>query len=57
MNADSEFLVHFYVGPLFKGLAHWDRVIYNEIIIPQVLKIKILRKTSAAYTLMFVRKL
>jgi hypothetical protein len=32
LNADSEFLVHFYVGPQFKGLAHWDRVIYYEII-------------------------
>jgi hypothetical protein len=56
LNADSEFLVHFHVGPQFRGLAHWDRVIYYEIIMPQILK-NFLGKISPAYTLMFVRKL
>jgi hypothetical protein len=46
MDADSEFLVHFDIGPQFRGLAHEDWDIIFEILIPHLLK-KFLRKTRA----------
>jgi len=48
MNADSEFLVHFDIGPQFRGLAHGDWDIFYEILIPLILK-NFLRKSSTHY--------
>jgi hypothetical protein len=36
--ADSEFLVHFDIGPQFRYLAHGDWDICYEILIPHMLK-------------------
>ena len=48
MNADSEILVHFDIGPQFRGLAYGDWDIFYEILIPLILK-NFLRKSSTHY--------